>query len=201
MRRIGRSGSEAWQKIKVVQKGKFPLVGFIKDPSGVAALYLGEREGKDLVYMGKGRHGVEPNHIGADPQRTRYRHEPEAEADQDHQEAKGHVGRAQILCRHRVPRHHLGRSSAHQLVQGAEQRNAAFLGAFSSLNQLLDVLDEKPVVQAVEELKMEKPTAEQLAELKRLSAIARVPDESEIVTSKEEAEIRIRDLKDKARME
>ena len=44
---------EAWQKIKAVQKGKFPIVGFIKDPSGVAALYLGKREGKELVYMGK----------------------------------------------------------------------------------------------------------------------------------------------------
>ncbi len=44
---------EAWQKIKTVQKGKFPIVGFIKDPSGVAALYLGRREGKNLVYMGK----------------------------------------------------------------------------------------------------------------------------------------------------
>jgi hypothetical protein len=47
----------------------------------------------------------------------------------------------------------------------------------------------------------EKPTEAQLAELKRLSREARVPDESQIVTSKEEAEIRIRDLKDKARME
>jgi bifunctional non-homologous end joining protein LigD len=28
-------------------------VGFVKDPSGVAALYLGKQEGKDLVYMGK----------------------------------------------------------------------------------------------------------------------------------------------------
>lgn len=63
------------------------------------------------------------------------------------------------------------------------------------------MLDDEPVVQAVKGLKMEKPTAEQLAEFKRLSAIARVPDESEIVTSKEEAEIRIRDLKDRARME
>jgi bifunctional non-homologous end joining protein LigD len=45
--------TEAWQKIKTVQKGKFLVVGFIKDPSGVAALYLGKREGKDLVYMGK----------------------------------------------------------------------------------------------------------------------------------------------------
>ncbi|MCA1549767.1 non-homologous end-joining DNA ligase [Bradyrhizobium sp. BRP19] len=44
---------EAWQKVKVVQKGKFPVVGFIKDPTGVAALYLGKKEGKELVYMGK----------------------------------------------------------------------------------------------------------------------------------------------------
>ena len=36
-----------------MQKGKFPVVGFIKDPTGVAALYLGKQEGKDLVYMGK----------------------------------------------------------------------------------------------------------------------------------------------------
>jgi hypothetical protein len=48
---------------------------------------------------------------------------------------------------------------------------------------------------------MEKPTEEQLEELKRLSKIARVPDESETVTSKEEADRRIRDLKEKARIE
>jgi hypothetical protein len=47
----------------------------------------------------------------------------------------------------------------------------------------------------------EKPTAQQLAELRKLSKEARVPDMSEIVTSKKEAETRIRDLKDKARME
>ncbi|MFB6458671.1 hypothetical protein [Bradyrhizobium tunisiense] len=70
-----------------------------------------------------------------------------------------------------------------------------------TINQLLDVLDDEAVVQAIEDSRMEKPTPEQLAELKRLSAIARVPDESEIVTSKEEAEIRIRDLQEKARME
>jgi bifunctional non-homologous end joining protein LigD len=45
--------NEAWLKIKAVQKGKFPVIGFIKDPTGVAALYLGKKEGKDLVYMGK----------------------------------------------------------------------------------------------------------------------------------------------------
>ena len=45
--------NESWLKIKAVQKGKFPDVGFIKVPSRVAALYLGKQEGKDLVYMGK----------------------------------------------------------------------------------------------------------------------------------------------------
>jgi bifunctional non-homologous end joining protein LigD len=44
---------EAWHKIKTVQREKFPVVGFVKDPSGVAALYLGKQEGKELRYMGK----------------------------------------------------------------------------------------------------------------------------------------------------
>jgi preprotein translocase subunit Sss1 len=48
---------------------------------------------------------------------------------------------------------------------------------------------------------MEKPTQEQLDELRRLSRLARVPDESEIVMSREEADVRIRDLQEKARME
>jgi bifunctional non-homologous end joining protein LigD len=45
--------TEAWLKVKTVQREKFPVVGFVKDPTGVAALYLGKRDGKDLVYMGK----------------------------------------------------------------------------------------------------------------------------------------------------
>src|SRR5260221_5803265 len=45
--------NEAWLKIKSVQKGKFPVVGFIRDPSGVAALYLGKQEGNGLGYMRK----------------------------------------------------------------------------------------------------------------------------------------------------
>jgi hypothetical protein len=40
-------------KTKAVQRGKFPVVSFVKDPAGVAALYLGQRERKDLRYMGK----------------------------------------------------------------------------------------------------------------------------------------------------
>jgi bifunctional non-homologous end joining protein LigD len=45
--------TEAWAKVKTVHTGKFPVVGFIKDPTGVAALYLGKHEGEELIYMGK----------------------------------------------------------------------------------------------------------------------------------------------------
>ncbi|MEY9632345.1 bifunctional non-homologous end joining protein LigD [Bradyrhizobium japonicum] len=45
--------NEGWFKVKTVQREKFPVVGFIKDPTGVAALYLGKQEGKELRYMGK----------------------------------------------------------------------------------------------------------------------------------------------------
>jgi len=44
---------EAWLKIKTVHRDKFPVIGFIKDPSGVAALYLGKEEGGELRYLGK----------------------------------------------------------------------------------------------------------------------------------------------------
>lgn len=36
---------------------EIPVVGFIKDPTGVAALYLGKVEGNELRYMGKGGTG------------------------------------------------------------------------------------------------------------------------------------------------
>lgn len=41
---------EAWQKIKVVRKGKFPVIGFIKDPSGVSRSLFGQegRQGPRL---------------------------------------------------------------------------------------------------------------------------------------------------------
>jgi bifunctional non-homologous end joining protein LigD len=45
--------TEAWQEIKTVMKGKYPVIGFVEDPTGVAALYLGKKEGRELVYMGK----------------------------------------------------------------------------------------------------------------------------------------------------
>lgn len=45
-------------------EGQFPVVGCIKDPSGVAALYLGKKEGKKLVYMGKVGTGWDPTTSG-----------------------------------------------------------------------------------------------------------------------------------------
>ena len=44
---------EAWQKIKMVRREKFTVVGLGKDSTGVAALYLGKQEGNELHYMGK----------------------------------------------------------------------------------------------------------------------------------------------------
>ncbi len=50
-----RSGdrSDSWQKIKTSRREQFEIVGFIPATSGIAALYLGKREGKDLRYVGK----------------------------------------------------------------------------------------------------------------------------------------------------
>ena len=52
--------NEGWLKVKCIQKGEFPVVGFVKDPIGVAALYLGKREGKELRYIGKVGTGWSP---------------------------------------------------------------------------------------------------------------------------------------------
>jgi bifunctional non-homologous end joining protein LigD len=46
--------NEAWLKIKCLSRAKFPIIGFVKDPAGVAALPLAKRERKDFVYVGTG---------------------------------------------------------------------------------------------------------------------------------------------------
>ena len=49
-----RSGrNEGWLKVKCSQRAKFPVVGFVKDRGGIAALYLGKQEGSELSYVGK----------------------------------------------------------------------------------------------------------------------------------------------------
>ena len=79
--------TEAWLKIKTVQKAKFPVVGFVKDPTGVAALYLGKREGNELVYVGKVGTGWSRTVIKSNSQTTGYCGELEVEAHEAHQEA------------------------------------------------------------------------------------------------------------------
>ena len=49
-------------KIKCVLRAKFPIVGFVKDPAGVAALPLAKRERKDFVYVGKVGSGFNRKH-------------------------------------------------------------------------------------------------------------------------------------------
>jgi bifunctional non-homologous end joining protein LigD len=58
--------NEGWLKIKTVQKGQFPVIGFVKDPTGVAALYLGKRGRWGPGLHGQGRDrlvadGLKPN--------------------------------------------------------------------------------------------------------------------------------------------
>jgi len=52
---VYRSGrAKTWFKAKCTQRAVLPIVGFIPAPAGhIAALYLGEREGKKLNYAGK----------------------------------------------------------------------------------------------------------------------------------------------------
>lgn len=55
---------EAWVKVKTVQREKFPVIGFIKDPSGVAALYLGIRKAESCGTWGRwGRGGPAPSQV------------------------------------------------------------------------------------------------------------------------------------------
>jgi hypothetical protein len=76
-----------------------------------------------------------------------------------------------------------------------------------TINRLMDVLDDGQLIEAVDEVKdgteerMADITEAQKAELKRLSREARAPDMSETVATSEEAETRIHDLKENARME
>jgi hypothetical protein len=84
-------------------------------------------------------------------------------------------------------------------MTGAGSRNA--VEGASRNRQAAEPVYAAEINSIQEALMKEKPTEAQLAEIRRLSKEARVPDESVIVTSREEADIRIRDLKEKARME
>src|SRR5258706_13223600 len=61
---------------------KFPVVGFVKDASGVAGLYLGKQEGKDLVYHRQGWHRLVSNRFPPNPEKSQYGHYPKIEDDE-----------------------------------------------------------------------------------------------------------------------
>jgi hypothetical protein len=73
-------------------------VGFVKDPSGVAALYLGKQEGKDLVH-GQGWDRLVSHCFQSDQEAAQHGGQPEVEANKTYQEAQGDVGRAEVLRR------------------------------------------------------------------------------------------------------
>jgi bifunctional non-homologous end joining protein LigD len=73
-------------------------VGFVKDPSGVAALYLGKQEGKDLVYLGKVGTGWSRTVSSQIRKQLNTVVSPKSN-NKTYQEAQGDVGRAEVLRR------------------------------------------------------------------------------------------------------
>ena len=100
--------NENWLKIKAVHKGKFPVVGFVKDPTGVAALYLGKQEGKDLVYMGKVGTGWSRTLSSQIRKRLDTVVSPKSKLTRPIRKPKATWVEPAVLCRYRVPRHHVG---------------------------------------------------------------------------------------------
>jgi bifunctional non-homologous end joining protein LigD len=66
------------------------VVGFVKDPTGVVALYLGKQEGKELVYVGKVGSGW--SRTVSSEIRKQLDAESKIKANQTQQEAQGHMG-------------------------------------------------------------------------------------------------------------
>lgn len=94
-------------KIRTAKRGTFPVVGFIKDPTGVVALYLGRREGGELVYMGKvgtGWSRTTSSKIRKQLDTAVTAKSPLTKAGQD---AQGDVGRTFLYGRGGIPRHHI----------------------------------------------------------------------------------------------
>ena len=96
-------------KIKCVQRAKFPIVGFVKDPAGVAALPLAKRERKDFVYVGKVGTGFNRKSS------MEIRKKLDAIVSSKSRLVKApapqgrDLGRTEISGRCRIPRHHCGR--------------------------------------------------------------------------------------------
>jgi bifunctional non-homologous end joining protein LigD len=84
--------NEGWLKIKTAQRGKFPVIGFVKDLTGVAALYLGKREGRELVYIGKVGTGWSRTKSSEIRKQLNTVVSPKSKLSKTDQEAEGHLG-------------------------------------------------------------------------------------------------------------
>jgi bifunctional non-homologous end joining protein LigD len=112
--------NENWLKIKVVQKGRFPVVGFVKDPTGVAALYLGKREGNDLVYMGKVGTGWSRTISSQIRKQLDTVISPKSKLTKAIKKPRATWVEPNFFCRYRISGYHFGRLAAGQFIQGTD---------------------------------------------------------------------------------
>jgi bifunctional non-homologous end joining protein LigD len=114
--------NENWIKVKTVQKGEFPVIGFVKDPTGVAALYLGKREGKELVYMGKVGTGWSRTVSSQIRKQLDTVVSPKSKLSKPLKKPQATWVEPFVHGRGRVPGYHLGRAVAAKFVQGADAK-------------------------------------------------------------------------------
>lgn len=115
--------------MKAVQRDRFPVNDFIKDPNGVAALYLGKQEGKELRYMGK----VGTGWSRTDSSQIRKQLETVVSPKLKLTEpiGKPKAPGLSLLRRHRVSGHHIREPPAGKLFQRSIEEVANSIGFFS----------------------------------------------------------------------
>ncbi len=118
--------TEAWLKIKAVQKGKFLAVGFVRDPAGVAALNLGKKEGKELVFMGKAGTGWNRATSSQIRKQLDTVVSPKSKLAKPVRQPRATWVEPSFTAG--VSRHHVGRLAAAKLVQAPLQELARFKG-------------------------------------------------------------------------
>jgi bifunctional non-homologous end joining protein LigD len=111
-----RSGrNEAWLKVKCVQKGKFPVIGFIKDPTGVAPLYLGRRKARIWSTWARSERDGPARSQAKSGSTSILSSAPNPNLPSRSGSPRPH-GSSQPSSLRRIPRHHFGRSSAGEFV-------------------------------------------------------------------------------------
>jgi ATP-dependent DNA ligase len=102
-----RSGdrNDSWQKIETI-RDKFQIVGFIPEAGGIAALYLGKREGKGTEICRQGRHWLHHGGVGLPATAPGCAGDAAAAADDEGAEVESQVGRAGVDRGCRISRHH-----------------------------------------------------------------------------------------------